>query len=273
MLFKRHRRRSAIRKLEDHRKVLDDEASQRLKRLCRDSDRRREEWMRVVQGEMEQIVILNKARHALNKIITGADADVDEMQDKQYQTSSIFLTESWKYLISDPGRAERLHLVTGTVTKAETIVLSRMEKVRLERQSPAYVQAVRDDAHQKIVLMDEIFGHRLLGMFHNHCSYGEWSTAPSSTDMKNLERKAAIGIDCLGAIFSLDGFVRFFSLTPFEIDVYGKGVEPVRSLPKQKVFQITCKEMMDENKNSQDRPTQKKAVGAIEFQPGKDQGI
>jgi hypothetical protein len=100
------------------------------------------------------------------------------------------------------------------------------------------VRADHKDSHKKILSLQEDHGHLLLAMFHSHTSKGAASTTPSSIDIKNLERKSKIGIDCLGGIFSMDRYVRFFSLKEFEIDIYGKGIEEIEIQPTYKIFKI-----------------------------------
>ena len=146
--------------------------------------------------------------------------------------------DSWKYLTSDPRRNERLHIVTGTITENGTRVLSRIEKVKFEKQSRTYVRAEREDSHKKIVSLDEEHGHPVLALFHSHISKGASSTNPSQIDIATLERHHKIGVECIGGIFSLDGFVRFYSLKDFEIEVYGKGVEKVQDDPTHKIYKI-----------------------------------
>jgi hypothetical protein len=50
---------------------------------------------------------------------------------------------------------------------------------------------------------------------------------------------AQIGCNCLGGIFSLDGYVRFFKENQrFDIDVYGKGTEKIADKSNYKIFKI-----------------------------------
>ncbi len=111
------------------------------------------------------------------------------------------------------------------------------------RQSAAYVCADGVDAHQKIISLAEEHGHLVLGMFHSHMSRGPGSTSPSSIDRAFLERMAQLECDCLGGIFSLDGFMSFYTLQKeFDIEVYGKGVKKVDENPFQKIFHIMKEE-------------------------------
>ena len=114
-----------------------------------------------------------------------------------------------------------------------------MEKLKYDRQSPAYVMADKTDSHQKIVSLAEDFGHYVLAVFHSHTSKGISSTTPSSIDHQFLRRMAQLGCHCLGGIFSLDGYVRFFKEKEgFDIDVYGKGVEKISDHSGYKIFKL-----------------------------------
>jgi len=87
--------------------------------------------------------------------------------------------------------------------------------------------------------MAEDFGHYVLAVFHSHTSKGISSTTPSSIDYQFLRRMAQIGCCCLGGIFSLDGYVRFFKENErFDIDVYGKGTEKISDNSNYKIFKV-----------------------------------
>jgi hypothetical protein len=131
-----------------------------------------------------------------------------------------------------------------------------MEKVKLESQSSVYVQAERGDSHKKILRISEEFGHPQLGMFHSHTSHGVGSTTPSSIDINYLKRTDKIGINCIGGIFSLDGYVRFFSLKPFEMDIYGKGVKEIQRKDSEVIFKIDGRIIQNESKSKMDQMCQ-----------------
>jgi hypothetical protein len=158
----------------------------------------------------------------------------------RFQISSLMLEDCWRYLTSNPLTHERLHLVTGSITPEGTRVLSRIEKVTFERQNAAYVSANNLETHKRIISLDEDHGHQVLGMFHSHMAKGVNATFPSAIDRNFMERMQKIGCDCLGGIFSLDGFFRFFAIKGFEVDVYGRGVERIYDEPFEIVFKITA---------------------------------
>jgi hypothetical protein len=209
---------------------------------------------------------VGKGREALLTIIsdlTQMKTGVEEPGKKlRFQISSLFLKECWEYLIRDPGKNERLHLVTGTITEDGTRVLSRMETVRYGKQSAAYVCADGVDAHQKIISLAEDHGHLVLGMFHSHMSRGAGSSSPSSVDTAFLERMGQVGCDCLGGIFTMDGHVRFYMLEKeFDIQVYGKGVTKVNEKPFQKIFHIGKEEKANETRRIQNESSAAGKVG------------
>ena len=203
------------------------------------------DWQTALQEKTSHLSGLCKAKDALRRAISDLKASLGpkpiHRTGLRYQISSLFLRESWEYLTSDPSRRERLHLVTGVITEHGTKVLSTMRKLKMKDQSASYVRANEKDSHSTIISLDQDFGHRLLAMFHSRISNGRDCTLPSSTDMAFLRRMAQVECNCLGGIFSLDGYVRFFSLKGFEIDVYGKGVTKIEDTPLDKVFQITDK--------------------------------
>ncbi|MDD5491197.1 MAG: hypothetical protein PHV60_00755 [bacterium] len=143
----------------------------------------------------------------------------------KFKVSSLFLQDSYEYLISSPN--EVIHLVTGMELDHGVFVMNKLEKVKFS-SNPVGAKADMADLLPKLTEIDERFGHLLLGVFHSHPFQGISGTQPSGTD-KNLQKNLeASGYEAIQAIFSSDGYFRFFSnhLT-FEIEIYGKGVEKI----------------------------------------------
>lgn len=160
------------------------------------------------------------------------------------QVSTLFLRESLAFLTEEfaaengPGR-ERMHLVTGTITRDGVQVLSRIHAVPLAEQSAAYVKANPAETHFQIVELDEVHGHTLMSMFHSHPGCGADATRPSSTDRANQRRFDQLGIKAIAGICVKDGFFRFWTNDrPFELDVYGKGYRLVQDDPCMKVVEL-----------------------------------
>jgi hypothetical protein len=197
-------------------------------------------WEKTMMDGVEAIICCSRARERLKEVRKGKQV-VNTIQPDtgiRFQVSSMFLKKCAGYLTSDPSQHERLHLVTGTVTPGGIRVLSWMEHVTFSKKSAGYVCADATDSHNKILSITEKEGHLLLAVFHSHINKGKGSTKASGIDMAHLKRQAQIGCDCLGGIFSLDGYIRFFSLKEFDIDVYGKGVDLVEDYPMEKVYKI-----------------------------------
>lgn len=211
-----------------------------LSSICRDL---KSDWETALHDKTCHVSALCKARDALKTVISDLKGSLAPRHfvsgGLRYQISSLFLKESWEYLTSDPARRERLHLVTGSITQDGTKVLSTMRKLNMKDQSCVYVRADEPDSHGAIISLAEDFGHSILAMFHSHMATGEDATSPSSTDSDFLKRMAQVGCDCLGGIFSLDGFVRFYALKNFQLDLYGKGATKVQDRPSCKIFRMT----------------------------------
>lgn len=235
--------KEALDLLAHHERFLHKLAAQRLDTMHKTVDTLPADWERNVERDISYVANLSKGRQALRDAIRQLKypqpLDALGVLPQTYQISSLFLRDCAHDLTRDPAMNERLHLITGTETSNGTKVLSRIERVELEQQSPAYVKANDADAHLRIVTLSEVHEHTLLGVFHSHMAHGAEATRPSGTDLAFMARLAKIGCYALGGIFSLDGYVRFFLPSkPFTIDIYGTGVEPTHDTPHTKIFRI-----------------------------------
>lgn len=141
-----------------------------------------------------------------------------------YITSSLFLQESYTYLTEGP--AEQMHYVTGTRI-GNMLSLDRLVTFKYTRHSLVGVEGAPHDT-LKALLMLERFGHKLLGWFHSHPGSGHGASIPSQIDLNHQRRLEMGGYPAIGAVFTRDGYVRFFSLNRnFRIEIYGKGVEKI----------------------------------------------
>jgi len=135
-----------------------------------------------------------------------------------YLVSSLFLHRCYRYLRKFD--SEALHFVTGP-RLGGTRVLDTMLIFELSHRS--WVRAVGDirATHDVLRAMDD-FGHALTAYFHSHPGRGASATYPSFIDLEYQEGLERGGYPTIGAIFSQDGFVRFFSWRrEFTIEVYG----------------------------------------------------
>lgn len=155
----------------------------------------------------------------------------NDNKDSAYEVSSLFLRKSFELL--NRREVESLHFVTGPEVEGKK-VLSEIVDLRLEEQSVVYAKAESEAIREALIYLSD-HGFKLWGCFHIHPGNGPLSILPSGTD-KALDRLLNQGgYDCVGAIFSRDGYVRFFSSKRFEIKIYGKGVEKIN----EKLYRIT----------------------------------
>jgi proteasome lid subunit RPN8/RPN11 len=146
----------------------------------------------------------------------------DQVPD--YLCNSRFLTECYEYLVERP--EERINIVTGNEVNG-TRVLETLVPVELSYSSVAGAK-VDDDSILERLLDIESFGLKYFAYFHSHPGHGQGATVPSSIDRSLQEKYEVAGQDVIGAIFSRDGFVRFFSNNnQFRIQVAGKKVKKV----------------------------------------------
>lgn len=141
---------------------------------------------------------------------------------RQYAVSSLFLHECYKALTAD--RDEQFFFLTGTVVNGTHVLDQRLEFKHTKR-SIVGVVGNHADTHRLLIKLEQ-FGHRLLAHFHSHPGNGLEATRPSGTDTGFQKRLEDAGYPTVAAIFSRDGYVRFFRLDDdLEIEIYGSGVE------------------------------------------------
>ena len=141
-----------------------------------------------------------------------------------YVVSSLFLHDSFNYLNKDAD-LESLHFVTG-IQISNLIILDRMVHFELEIQNCVFASGNPNSVSKVLIELNE-HAHKLLGYFHIHPGQGQETTFPSSTDLKFQKLLGRGHYPVIGAIFSRDGYVRFFSSKDFEIETYGNGVEKI----------------------------------------------
>jgi hypothetical protein len=271
--LRRNRNLSALELLAKHEEMLAGACLAHAHELTAVSRTLADKWEEIIIDETDFIISVGRGREALRQTIFDMKKTKQRSSEAteriHYQISSLFLRDSWLYLKSDPRHNERLHLVTGTITADGTRVLSRMEQVKYAKQSGAYVSVEKSDSHQKMVSLAEDYGHLVLAVFHSHMSQGLSATAPSSIDQAFLARMNEIGCDCLGGIFSLDGYARFFAAKTFEIEVYGNGAQKVLENSSHKIFKIM--EVSDRaRKDVPDKAGREEGAGQAQLQSGKD---
>jgi hypothetical protein len=175
---------------------------------------------------------------ATNEFIVTLDEIAQTMQPRprsdvpRFVVSSLFLHECFKKLTAD--RSEQFSFITG-IEIAGAFVLNQILELEHDSRTPAGVQANAAFTHRLLVTLER-FGHRLLAHVHSHPGNGPSSTTPSGIDENFQSRLERAGHLAVAAIFSRDGYVRFFRMDrKFEVEVFGEGVK--KHAPN--VFQIT----------------------------------
>lgn len=194
------------------------------------------DWDDSIERNVAFVLKANAARQNMRSARTHKPAaQPDDIL--RFQASTLFLIDCWQQLT--PDQNEQMRLITGPITPDGVRVLSRILQVQYAEQSSVYVKADPQETHKQLVSLTERDGHELLAMVHSHIMKGASSTKPSCVDIEHQERFVKIGCDAIGGIFSLDGYVRFFSTcSEISVLVYGNGAELVEDLPREKVFKL-----------------------------------
>jgi len=196
-------------------------------------------WQHALESHFAFLVHVSTLRAAMRRARHGSPIAAPDERRLRFYVSTLFLRECFHFLTGDPMRRERLHLVTGPTTPEGIHVPSCMIKVDLEQQSAAYVAADPLATHKQLVALTERDGHQLLMVFHSHIMHGAASTQPSQTDITTQQRFAAIGWDAVGGIFSLDGFIRFYSTCKdFSVELYGNGADIVSAAARETIVKL-----------------------------------
>ncbi|MBI5806286.1 hypothetical protein HZA73_09590 [candidate division TA06 bacterium] len=136
---------------------------------------------------------------------------------------SLFLRDCLDYLRQQ--EEESLHFVTG-VHIDNIVILDRLVKLEFEKQTVVFAKA--DSTSVKNALLELTRnGYRLFAYFHIHPGTGEPATHPSSIDKKLDELLQRGKYQAVGAIFSRDGYARFFTDGNYEVQIYGRGVQQI----------------------------------------------
>ncbi len=150
-----------------------------------------------------------------------------EAEKPIYLMSSRFLIECFDYL--SQREVESMHFVTGHEIENRNVrVLDKVLEVEHEEQSIVSARADDESVRKTLIHLYEN-NLRLLGYFHIHPGSGPGSTNPSDKDLTLENKLERGGYEAIGAIFSRDGYIRFFSANTknYEIQISGEGVEKI----------------------------------------------
>jgi len=141
----------------------------------------------------------------------------------QYLVSGRLLREAFRVLTKT--QMECLAYVTGPCNGTNTYALAELVEVELADARPAYANPEAESQMDVLERLSED-GLALLATFHSHPGRGAGATHPSGTDLSTQEQLETLGYPAIGAIFSRDGFVRFYSnRRPFKVAVSGTATE------------------------------------------------
>ncbi|MCK5595249.1 hypothetical protein KAI19_03645 [bacterium] len=159
----------------------------------------------------------------IGKLLTGlsfpATTETDQLE---FVLSSMFLRDSYNFLNVDK-RIESLHFLTGPQV-GNIVIPDRIVDFEKEIQSPVFAKG-KSDSVQKALIELAKYGYKLHGCFHIHPGTGASATIPSHIDFELQKTLDKGGYKAIHAIFSRDGYIRFYSSLDFQIQIYGKGVE------------------------------------------------
>jgi hypothetical protein len=149
-----------------------------------------------------------------------------------YVANVQFLKEAFRAVTKT--RDEHLVYATGPEDGKSVFALTRILSFDYETQSVC--GASPDPRTQLKALMDlDRTEERLLATIHSHPGRGVNATHPSSVDLSTQENLQQLGYPAIGAIFSRDGYLRFYSVgRAFRVAVSGAGCDKI----DEKVFRI-----------------------------------
>jgi hypothetical protein len=186
-----------------------------LKAAAASGDRER------AQIQLEVMMSYADLQQVARKLMPAGAGDNQEIT---YLVGSLFLYDCYKELVHGPD--EDMHYVTG-LKLGSILTMDRIITFDLDAATPVFAQGNLASSHEALIRLTR-FGHRLHGLFHRHPGRGKESTRPSYIDLDTQERQESGKYPVIGAIFTKDGFVRFFSAkNQFQIVTYGEGVEHV----------------------------------------------
>ena len=154
-----------------------------------------------------------------------SDAVVPANGFRSYRVGSWFLMDCYAELCKKP--VEVMEHVCG-LDFGNYVMWERLNRFDLSVQNMLFVKGEASSNLASLVDIEE-HGYILSGWVHSHPGKGEGSVYPSGTDIKNQKTLEAAKYSVLGAIFSQDGYIRFFADNfKFNVEVMGRGIEHVK---------------------------------------------
>lgn len=149
-----------------------------------------------------------------------------------------------EYLVRDvqnyvlSGKEEYIAAMTGPVADSGDTVVTTFYEIETEEQSAVYALGSVESCRESFLdMIDKGFVVRVLA--HSHPGFGPQGCMESSTDTGYLRPLQESGSNCIGLIFSRDGYFHFFTVkVPFEIEVHGKNIKTVEEEGMSHVYKL-----------------------------------
>jgi hypothetical protein len=191
----------------------------------------------VEKNNMRSMNYLNKKlQESVHMLDSLAEIETELLAQKssarRFVVSSLFLHECFRELTLDS--KEQFVFISGCEADGIMVLDQRCGFEHVSRTAAGVEGEIRS-THRLLCKLEQC-GHRLLSHMHSHPGRGIGATMPSPTDRAFQERLERGGYPTVAAVFSRDGYIRFFRLDhEFELEIHGKGVEEV----EPNVFHLT----------------------------------
>jgi hypothetical protein len=139
------------------------------------------------------------------------------------QTHGLLLHEINQTLIDGSGNENECYCTGIFDRKNNLATLTNVLPLELSRQTACFAEGDIHSVDQALLTMER-WGLPALLFCHNHPGRGAGAVTPSGIDI-NTHKQIEVYYPMIGAIFSQDGYVRFFSAgKKFKVEVIGNGV-------------------------------------------------
>jgi len=204
--------------LEEKRESLVERRKRLLKHFIEAAEKG---WSRHMKSLCRSIQEVSEFLDSLERI-KAETKPIPDPSIRRYSVSSYFLHECLQHLTAD--RNEQFIFITGLEIDG-VLVLDQKIEFQHQKRNIVGVEGNTNATHRLLIKLEQ-FGHRLLAHFHSHPGNGPESTRPSGIDEGFQRRLESAGYPTVAAIFSRDGYIRFFRLDDnCEIRIHGTGVQ------------------------------------------------
>ena len=164
-----------------------------------------------------------KYYHSVRSMLLREPTGTMERQVLTYRLSAMFLNDVRTLLIDGNGNENECYCSGILDKEANTATPVQVLPIKLARQSAVCASGDASSIYHTLSELDR-WAHPILMFCHSHPGHGPGSIHPSRTDL-STQKDLEVSYQIVGAIFSQDGHVRFFSAgKPFQVEIFGKGV-------------------------------------------------